>query len=424
MFKGREGSGSAGGRCAYADQTLTPDKDVQKFEMFYRVWGRKLYDPDADAENWRRAMRPRFGRGASALETALANASRMLALVTSSHLASASNHAYWPEMYFNMPVVLGNEKSPYGDTPTPKCFGTVSALDPQMFSTVVEHAHDLLANWPKAKYSPIEVAQSLEDMATAAEEALRTAHAEGSGVGSAEFRRIEEDVLIQIGLGRFFAKKLRCGVLWEIGQRAGDASVGGLALSHYREAREAWSAMATRAKNVYRADIGYGDVPMRRGHWMDRLAGIDADIAAMQAQLQGATAANLPVQAEAAVREATGRPSRPSLPVVHKATESFVPGTPLDVAVELGKGSGAEDPVTVRLHYRHVDQAERWQWAEMDENGRSYKATIPADYTRSAFPLEYYFELRRERQAWMAPGFNATWSNQPYFAVWKRRSGG
>jgi hypothetical protein len=60
----------------------------------------------------------------------------------------------------------------------------------------------------------------------------------------------------------------------------------------------------------------------------------------------------------------------------------------------------------------------------MDENGRSYKATIPADYTRSAFPLEYYFELRRERQAWMAPGFNATWSNQPYFAVWKRRSGG
>jgi hypothetical protein len=424
MFKGREGSGSAGGRCAYADQTLTPDKDWQKFEVFYRVWGRKLYDPEADAESWRRAMRPRFGRGASALETALANASRMLALVTSSHLASASNHAYWPEMYFNMPVVLGNEKSPYGDTPTPKCFGTVSPLDPQMFSTVVEHAHDLLANWPKAKYSPIEVAQSLEDMATAAEEALRTAHAEGSGVGSAEFRRIEEDVLIQIGLGRFFAKKLRCGVLWEIGQRAGDASVGGLALSHYREAREAWSAMATRAKNVYRADIGYGDVPMRRGHWMDRLAGIDADIAAMQAQLQGATAANLPVQAEAAVREATGRPSRPSLPVVHKATESFVPGTPLDVAVELGKGSGAEDPVTVRLHYRHVDQAERWQWAEMDANGRSYKATIPADYTRSAFPLEYYFELRRERQAWMAPGFNATWSNQPYFAVWKRRSGG
>src|SRR6202034_1579870 len=97
-------------------------------------------------------------------------------------------------------------------------------------STVVEHAHDLLANWPKAKYSPVEVAQALEDMATAAKEALRSAQADGCSVGSSEVRRMEEDVLIQIWLRIFVASDLRCGVLWEIGQRAGDASVGGLAL--------------------------------------------------------------------------------------------------------------------------------------------------------------------------------------------------
>ena len=39
-----------------------------------------------------------------------------------------------------MPIVIGSEPSPYSDTPEPRCFGTVSPLDPQIFSTIVEHA--------------------------------------------------------------------------------------------------------------------------------------------------------------------------------------------------------------------------------------------------------------------------------------------
>jgi hypothetical protein len=128
-FKGREGSGHAGGRCAYADASLTPTADWEKFEYYYRVWGRKLYDPDADLEASRRYLRDTFGRGAGSIETALANSSRVLALITSAHLPSASNHAFWAELYTNMPIVLGSERSPYGDTPDPKCFGTVSPLE-------------------------------------------------------------------------------------------------------------------------------------------------------------------------------------------------------------------------------------------------------------------------------------------------------
>ena len=421
MFKGREGSGSVGGRCAYADATLNPDKDWKKFELFYRVWGRKLYDPEADPETWLRAMRGEFGRGAEPVEAALANASRMLALVTSAHLPSASNHAFWPELYTNMPVVLDSEKSPYGDTPEPKGFGTVSPLDPRLFATVVEWSRDLLAAWPNPKYSPIEVAQWLEDMAAAADAGLAEARVKADRPVSAQFRRIEEDVLIQIGLGRFFAKKLRSAVLWEIWQKTNDTGVGGQAVTYYKDARESWATMAARAKGVYRADIGYGSVPMRRGHWMDRLPAIDEDIAAMQQKVAsgGAAAGKLSPEAERAVQYATGRPQRLSLPTTHTPAESFTPGEPLDVVLELGKGAAAEE-ITVRMRYRHVDQAERWQWLEMDRSERSYKGTIPGDYTHSAFPLEYFFELKRGNEAWMAPGFNATLSNQPYFVVWKR----
>jgi hypothetical protein len=417
-FKGREGSGAAGGRCAYIDATLNPAQDWQKYETYYRVWGRKLYNPDADPETWRRSLRAQFGAGASATEIALANASRILPLLTSAHLDSASNHDLWYELPTNMPIVLGSEPPPYGDTPTPKCFGTVSPLDPQMFSTIVECTQALLAGETSAKYSPIEVAQWIEDCVAESHKALDKART-GHGRTPPEFQRIEEDVLIQIGLGTFFAHKLRSGVLYEIFAQAGNAEAGKLALAQYRQAREGWAAMAERASHVYRPDVSYGRIPKRRGHWSDRLPAIDTDIFAMQAKVQaGATAMGDVTWVADAIRAATGRPQRPSAECTHTPPMSFRPGQPLTLSLVV---AGSDAPTAVRLFYRHVDQAERWTSLETRKARGRYTGILPAQYTQSDFPLEYYFVLEDgKRSAWMFPGFNKTLSNQPYFAIDKR----
>src|SRR5579872_2939680 len=416
-FKGREGSGAAGGRCAYADATLNPEQDWQKYETYYRVWGRKLYNPDADPETWRRSLRAQFGAGASATEIALANASRVLPLLTSAHLDSASNHDLWYELPTNMPIVVGSEPSPYGDTPTPKCFGTVSPLDPQMFSTIVEYTQSLLAGEPSAKYSPIEVAQWIEDCIAESRKVLDTAR-NGPSRTAPEFRRIEEDVLIQIGLGAFFAHKLRSGVLYEIFEQTGNVDACKRALEHYQRAREAWAAMAERANLVYRSDVSYGRVPKRRGHWSDRLAGIDTDITAMQAKVQAGAAPIADDHGTQAIRAATGRRQRPFVACTHTPPASFHPGQSVALSLDV---SGGGLLAAVHLFYRHVDQAERWTSVEASrENGR-YIASIPAEYTQSDFSLEYYFVLEdRNGSKWMFPGFNRTLSNQPYFAIDQR----
>ena len=421
-FKGREGSGHPGGRCAYADASLNPDADWKKYEYYYRVWGRKLFNPEDDLESSRRSLRNHFGRGAIDVETACANSSRILALVTSAHLASASNHAFWPELYTNMPIVLGSERSPYGDTPNPKCFGTVSPLDPQLFSTIVEHAQDLLAGRANPKYSPIEVAQWIEDFTSASNDALSKARAGSSSANSPEFRRIEEDILIQNGLGAFWAAKLRSGVLYEIFQETGDAQAGELALEQYRKARAAWATMAERAKRVYVTDISYGDVPMRRGYWSDRLPGIDTDLAAMEQKLQSPPApTSSGQQISKAVAAASGRPRRPAVPCTHTPPASFYPGQPLALAVHVSGTSAASAPTAARLCYRHVNQGERWRSSEMRGENGGYSAAIPGEYTQSPYPLEYYFEFERGKEsAWLFPAFNATLSNQPYYAISKR----
>src|SRR6266567_150712 len=63
-FKGRRGSGIAGDRCGYADASLRPRWDWEKYVYSHRVWGRLLYNPDADPEVWQRYLRKQFGPGA------------------------------------------------------------------------------------------------------------------------------------------------------------------------------------------------------------------------------------------------------------------------------------------------------------------------------------------------------------------------
>jgi hypothetical protein len=271
----------------------------------------------------------------------------------------------------------------------------------------------LLEGRANPKYSPIEVAQWLEDYTAASSQALASARLQASSHTSSEFRRIEEDVLIQDGLGRFFAAKLRSGVLFEIYTKTGNAEAGKLALAKYQEARSAWASMADRANKVYQPDITYGNIPMRRGNWSARMAGIDADVAAMEKKLQ-APPAGPAGNAASAIHWATGKPTRPSVACVHTPPSSFHPGQPLSLALSAHADG-------VQLYYRHVNQGERWVSMEMRRSNNGYVAAIPGDYTNSVYPLQYYFVLRRGlAAAWFFPAFNASLSNQPYYAIAER----
>jgi hypothetical protein len=408
-FKGREGSGHAGGRNAYsaADMAKAKDLDWRKFADSYKLWGRLLYNPDATPDAWRKSLARSYGKSALAAERALASASRILPLITSAHMASASNHAYWPEIYSNQPIVDGTSYVPYTDTPQPRVFANVSPLDPQLFSTIGEHATDLLAGHASAKYSPAEVALWLDRLSRESGQAL-------AGMGApktAGEKRLAEDVAIQRGIAQFFAAKMRSALCFALWQKNADPALGHMALEHYRRARAGWAAMAQRAKTVYAGDVSYGEIPQRRGHWSDRLAAIDADLAAMATAIGPATAHKGGPNGPGLL--VTKPPARPVTVVRHAAPERFLPGGELPVVMR-AKVESAE------LFYRHVNHGERWRSVAMIESGDDMRGAIPGDYTRSPYPLQYYFVLRNAAQAWMYPGFNASFSNQPYYAVWKR----
>ncbi len=300
--------------------------------------------------------------------------------------------------------------APYGDTPEPKVFGNVSPLDPEMFATIDEYASHLLARERGAKYSPVQVAQWIEDLAD--EAAARRA---GAGPRS-ELARAAVDIRIQVGIGRFFAAKFRSAALYAVFTKSGSRRALEQALRLYRQGRDHWARMAGEARLVYAADITFGPLPHQRGHWVDRLPAIDADIAAMERALASA-APGAPERPDvrAAIDETLGRPQRQEAACRHTAPAGFVRGAALELELTVPTQARAS---SVRVHYRHVNQAERYQVADMRRHAGTYRATVPAAYTESPFPLQYYFEGGDGAgHAWLYPGFASDLTGQPYFSV-------
>jgi hypothetical protein len=319
-----------------------------------------------------------------------------------------------------MPIVSEKRSHPYGDTPSPKCFGAVSPLDPELFSSINGFADELVAGKLSGKYSPLNVAKWLSEFCDTAESSLQQAQTEISDSDAPSFRRLAVDVVIQAGIGRFFAHKLRAGVAYALYERTSDVEALERAVSEYHLARSAWERIAEQAKDTYVNDLTFGLSSHLRGHWMDRLAAIDEDIQDMEAELE-------PLEEVQVDDNEKVKRSRAFLALSfekpiefyceHTPPDLFQPGAPVKVEVTVE----GIDNCSIYLHYRHVNQAEEYLVIEMQKRDGCYIATIPSDYTDSPYPLQYFLEFRdTQGRAWLYPSLNATLSNQPYYAIRQR----
>jgi hypothetical protein len=414
-FKGRHGSGLHQDRRIYEDPSLAAGgEDWRKYLYTYRLWGRSLYNPGLDPDSYRRYLRSEFGASASAAELSLANASKVIPLVTSSHMPAASGLTFWPEIYSNMPVADEKQRHIYGDTPAPKVFGRVSPLDPGLFMNAVEYAAELTGSSRSGRYTPADVARWLDSFAAAAGEQIRKARAAPGRANSPAFRRLEIDVRAQLGLGRFFAAKMRSAVAWALYQADKKPENLRDALFYARAARDAWKGIVAVTKGAYLPDITFGELPHQRGSWADRLPSIEQDVLFLE-QAAGGPAAGAVTPSAAWLN-----PRRDPPPCQHAPPASFTPGKPLTVQFYAPKKGLA----MVRIHYRRVTHAERFLVQPMPGAAGAWSYEIGADYTNSPYALQYYFQLAAEDGTnWLYPGLTPDLANQPYYVVRSSGSG-
>ncbi len=411
-FKGRMGTGVPGQRFNYQPQGLAPRRDWEKYLYQYRVWGRGLYNPDGPRDGWLRHLRATAGDAAEACEAGLAAASRVLPLVTLTHAPSASNNHYWPEIYTNLGLLNGSGRLAYAfDMDGPIRFGNAPTFDRELFANAREWVEALLAGGEEHRYTPLDVADWLTGLADDCDAALAALRASRDSQ-KPEARRIAIDVEICAGLARFFAERQRAAVWAELFVATGATGLIEPVLDHARRSTQVWDRIADLGRDIYHDDLTYGPQAWLRGSWQSRQAEMRAELGDLEAQRALGRTESLPLSEagqRAAAAIAARRPVRQAGGIV--APASFGRGAPLVLRYQ---GHADAPPV---LHYRVVDQSQRWQALAMAPDGDGYAATIPGDYLDTDYHLQAFVSLAEDGERRLAPGLDADLSNQPYVLV-------
>lgn len=417
FFKGRKGSGLPGRRDPYIDPELKLGlRDWTKYAYTYRIWGRKLYNPDAPEREWQGYLDQTYGELADTVQRTLAPLSRILPLITVVHGLGGSNNGNWPEVYTNLPVTEGAYAAHHGrDTEAPPMWGTVSPFDPQTFYIINEWADDVIAGRLDGRYTPLDVAGWLERFVTEAADGVVALSAVEDP--SPQVRRTAVDTEILLRLGRFFIAKFRSAADYALWQRTRDRRLLESAVRHLTFARDVWTEIGDVAEGVYQANLRFGPERSEHGSWTDRRPLVEADLDAMTSELRR-------VIAEEADPGTEFRPTVAPRPVEsgieHQPPADFVRGeaVPLTVSVSGGVADGV---AAVRLNYRHVNQAEPWESIPMQEADGGFAAEIPSAYSESSYPLMYSFTVEHsDGGVTLHPGLEPDLANQPYYLLMMR----
>ena len=282
-FKGRMGTGIPGGRLNYQRQDLLPRYDWEKYNYQYRVWGRLLYNPETPRDSWMRALRSDCGDAADLCETALSAASRVMPLISIAHGPSASNNHYWPELYTNIGLIPGNNGRAYAfDMEGEARFGNVAPFDSELFCNPREYAEALLKGQQEHRYTPLDVADWLERLASTTEHALVDVKA-CKDYGRPAVQRLVIDAAISAGIARFFAERFRAAIYAELWIATHVTTLMDTAIDHVRRSVSAWETIAAISREVYHNDLTYGPQSWMRGSWHSRLEEIRAEILDLEA---------------------------------------------------------------------------------------------------------------------------------------------
>ena len=406
-FKGRMGTGIKNGRFNYSVKQLRTKYDWQKYLFTYKIWGRCTYNYETIENNYSRYYKKLFGKSSNELIKSLSYASKILPFFTLVHGVSASNNSYWPEMYENMSIVENAPHLPYSyDLHKPSRFGMATSQDPNLIMSPLELASCIYNKKNIKKYSPITMANWFNEYANKARTNLLKAIKKIKNKNDPEFLRLEIDISILIGIGKFFSYKIKSACYWELYIKEKKFNLGYQSLHLYKKSYSAWSKIAKISKKFYLEDLTYGPQSWLRGRWDDRLPAIKNDIVKMTNILDGNL---IKSKKHISIFQLSKWNNNQSFYINHTIEKKS--DRSVDITINnLNKINGE-----LFFNYRQVNQAKKWQRNKIRSLKNRFTIMKFNNFLKQNYPIQYYFELVEKKYSYFCPGINKNLSNQPYY---------
>lgn len=377
--------------------------EYERYWHFYHVFGRAGYNPETSRSVWRREFRARLGADARLIEPAVRTASRIIPLLTATKLFGASEWRFWPEMSTGGKLTAYRHIQPsdYGQ------FYAIERWKPDVPGWLAEpweskrssFVEDALADRVQGKWTPIQVATRLNELAELTEFLLAQPRKTSDKTATSELQLTENDLRIVAQLARYHAEKTLAATQVSFFHHTRETGRLKKALKHIQKSAAAWQAIVKLTDGVYHENMvfGYsekrspsieGVIRSHTGHWKDRLPEIRRDVAFVEKLLKEAPAAK---SDDLKLLPGESMPGEP-VGITHKRAEKAVPGKPLTIKAEVFSNVPIREVI---LHHRRMDQTVDWKPLRMQRGeGDNFSATIPGNELTADFDHLYYIEAR------------------------------
>lgn len=241
---------------------------MDRYWMWYLLWGRLTYDPDDRL--WQSLATYRLGLdqpgiGFEYLKRIKA-ASRIISLIYASHCLGPDHRNMAPELETGGDIVQ---------------FARVQPLDTFVFQSPLHYVANLLAGRPDGRITPLQVAAKLEELASVAtapvDPPLRTD----------EWQCWSWDNAAVAHLARYYAHKTRAAVSAELFARTGDEWQAADALREMQAAVAEWANLAAVTDKHYRYVHDTLRMHDPRYHWKKALSAVKADVGKLRQRIDG-----------------------------------------------------------------------------------------------------------------------------------------
>ena len=361
------------------------DYEFERYWAFYRMWGRLSYNPQAPSDLWEQEYAQRFGDSAGPhVMNALQLASRVLPRVIAASVPYKifPTSTGWPEM-----MHLGS---------LPQFAAQEEGSDIAQFENVREEAASILGRTDTAMRRPQETSRWFAQTSDAilAEVAAAEKGLGGLTAGN-EFRATLTDAKILAALARYHSWRLLGGVDYNLYKQAGSLAAFDDAIQNERKAIQSWHEAVEAANDFYTDNMVFG--ASERGfphHWKDELPNMEKEFKQLLVERQAATTKGT---SHVVVTPMQNRSlPLPSVSILPAPAERAVPGQDVRIQAKVVAPAGIK---WIRLRYRHVNQKEDYQSADMlpSGNGGLYQAYIPGWFVTPQWNLMYYIEVVDKR---------------------------
>jgi hypothetical protein len=388
----------------------------ERFWMWYITYGRLGYNPNTDPSVWQDEFAAHFGAAGLSLEKALAAASKIVPFVTTIHMPVHPSLRYWTEMSTGWALFAENNlyKQQSYDPAKNISYGSSEPSDHGLFYGIDEYVKDFSAGKLSGKYSPLQSAVWLENMAAETERHL--AAAEGKAKAGAEYLAMKVDLTMLCDFARYHAAKIRAACALAFWNKKKKASFISDALLLLDQAIVYWNALAEKGKENYYHDLDFScaGTITRRGTWGDMTKELLADKESLMSLLKSAKTemgANLFASYAPASLSLESHQITASFPETTKAGEPLI--------INAAFNTFGESEALPVLHYRHVNQKEGlFHTIKMNRTVSGYTAVIPAKYITAEWDLQVYITIQgNDGSCVMFPGVYHPVYPYPYHVI-------